>query len=144
MDTIGSDHSPAPPEMKTGANFFRVWGGISGAQHTLSLLLTEAQNHGAALPPISNMLSRNVAERFSLPGTKGRIEVGCDADLALVDLMSEFEVRTEDLFYRHRQTPYASRRLRGQVARTLLHGRTIFRDGKFVATPAGRLLKPQR
>ena len=27
---IGSDHSPAPPEMKTDPNFFKVWGGISG------------------------------------------------------------------------------------------------------------------
>src|SRR5207302_1824972 len=27
--TIGSDHSPAPPDMKTSTNFFKVWGGIS-------------------------------------------------------------------------------------------------------------------
>src|SRR5436190_4863254 len=27
--TIGSDHSPAPPDMKTSSNFFKVWGGIS-------------------------------------------------------------------------------------------------------------------
>src|SRR5205085_2888137 len=29
VTTIGSDHSPAPPEMKQRDNFFDVWGGIS-------------------------------------------------------------------------------------------------------------------
>ena len=145
VDTIGSDHSPSPPGMKTDANFFKVWGGISGVQHTLPLLLTDGHvQRRVGLPLISNLLSRNVAGRFGLPKTKGRIEVGCDADLALVDLQSEVVVRLEELFYRHKQTPYAGRKLRGRVVRTLLRGRTIFRDGIIVATPAGRLLKPQR
>jgi allantoinase len=145
VDTIGSDHSPAPPAMKMDANFFKVWGGVSGAQHTLPLLLTEGHfKHGATLSVISKLLSQNVAARFALPKTKGKIEIGCDADLALVDLNSEFEVRPEDLFYRHKQTPYAGRRLRGHVVRTLLRGKTIFHDGKCVAPPSGRLIKPQR
>ncbi len=177
VDTIDSDHSPSPPGMKTDANFFQVWGGISGVQHTLPLLLTKLV--GQAPPPVSSLasapacssadrgacwtmtgegtspttavlshlsdlLSRNVATRFALPPTKGRIEAGCDADLALVDLRAEFEVKREELFYRHQQTPYAGRKLRGRIVRTLLRGRTIFHDGKIVATPAGRLLKPQR
>lgn len=144
ISTIGSDHSPAPPGMKTDANFFKVWGGISSVQHTLPLLLTEADHQGAALPLISNLLARNVSQRFALPRTKGRIEVGCDADLTLVGLNRAFEVCLEDLHYQHQQTPYAGRTLRGQVSRTLLRGRTIYHDGKFVAPPAGRLIKPTR
>jgi allantoinase len=145
VDTIGSDHSPSPPDMKTAANFFEAWGGIPGVQHTLPLLLTEAHfRRNATFPLISNLLSHNVAARFALPKTKGKIEIGCDADFALVDSNSEFEVRLDELFYRHKQTPYVGRRLRGKVVRTLLRGQTIFRDGKIVATPAGRLLKPQR
>ncbi|HEY0552084.1 MAG TPA: amidohydrolase family protein, partial [Verrucomicrobiae bacterium] len=145
VDTIGSDHSPSPPDMKMGRNFFKVWGGISGAQHTLPLLLTEGHfRHGAALSLLSKLVSQNVAARFALPKTKGKIEIGCDADLALVDLGREHEVQLNDLFYRHKQTPYAGRRLRGRVVRTLLRGQTIYHDGKIIATPAGRLLKPQR
>ena len=44
LTTVGSDHSPSPPEMKENANFFKVWGGISGAQHALPILLTEAHS----------------------------------------------------------------------------------------------------
>ena len=141
--TIGSDHSPAPPEMKTDANFFKVWGGISGAQHTLPLLITEGQvKRGVALPLLSRLLSFNVARRFGLPARKGSIAVGADADLALVDLGAEFTVEPQDLFYRHRQSPYVGRTLRGRVRQTFLRGRLLFKDGKIIAQPLGELVKP--
>jgi methionine synthase II (cobalamin-independent) len=43
IDVIASDHSPAPPSMKevTNGDFFKAWGGISGAQSTLNIMLTE-------------------------------------------------------------------------------------------------------
>jgi allantoinase len=157
--TIGSDHSPSPPEMKRGTNFFKIWGGISGVQHTLPLLLTEwsaglrpgslgasdgsAPDRRSALQVIAALTSFKVAERFKLPPDKGRITVGADADLALVDLNARFTVRAEDLLYRHRQSPYVGRALTGRVVRTILRGQTIFRDGKIVSPPMGQFVKPQ-
>ena len=143
VDTIGSDHSPSPPGMKTDANFFKVWGGISGVQHTIPLLLTEMPQRKIDLTQISQLLSANVARRFHLP-RKGRIAEHADADLALIDLSPSFEVETADLFYKHKQTPYTGRRLRGKVVRTFLRGKTIFQDGKIVAKDGGRLVKPIR
>jgi allantoinase len=136
--TIGSDHSPAPPEMKMAADFFQVWGGISGAQHLLALMITRGMEPGA----LARAVSGNVAKRFGLPATKGRIAVGCDADLSIIDLHGEFEVKRENLFYRHRQSPYIGRRLRGATRRTLLRGRTVFHDGRIVGSPIGRLIRP--
>ena len=68
IDLVASDHSPAPPEMKTDANFFKVWGGIAGVQHTLTLLIHEGHAR-RCLPSttISRLLSSNVANRFRLP-----------------------------------------------------------------------------
>jgi len=142
--TIGSDHSPSPPDMKRNYNFFKVWGGISGVQHTLPLLLTEGNviRH-LPLQFISDLLSANVARRFKIPG-KGKIEVGYDADFALVDLKASFAVAKEDLFYRHKQSPYIGRALTGRVVRTILRGKTIFKDGKVVSPPMGRLIKPHQ
>src|SRR5262249_13971122 len=37
VDFVASDHSPSPPGMKQSADFFKVWGGISGVQTTLGL-----------------------------------------------------------------------------------------------------------
>ncbi len=147
VDTIGSDHSPSPPNMKVNENFFKVWGGISGAQHTLSLLLSREHAETQArlpLPLVGRLLSRNVAHRFKLPAAKHGIEMGADADLAVVNLNQSFEVKSQELMYRHKQTPYAGRTLRGRVVRTILRGKMIFLDGKIVAKPAGRLVKPLR
>ena len=143
LTTVGSDHSPSPPDMKQNANFFKVWGGISGAQHALSILLTEA-HHKRAVPLtlISGLLSGNVAKRFNLPATKGRIAIGADADFALVNLGRSFDVQEDELFYRHPDTPHLDRRLRGRVVRTILRGRTVFNDCDIVAQPPGRLIRP--
>jgi allantoinase len=143
VTTLGSDHSPSPPSMKTGENFFEIWGGISGIQHTLPLLITEGSKHPKfALSSIAALASANVAHRFRLPKSKGRIEPGADADLALVDLDHSFSVEEGDLLYRHRQTPYLGRRLTGRVVRTILRGRTIFLDGRIVSQPTGQFIRP--
>ena len=41
IQTVGSDHSPSPPEMKTSKDFFASWGGIAGVQHGFQLLMNE-------------------------------------------------------------------------------------------------------
>jgi allantoinase len=139
VDTIGSDHSPAPPEMKAGDDFFGAWGGISGVQSTLRALLTL----DLPLPLVVRLLSANVARRFRLPA-KGGISIGSDADLTLVDLSVRQPMRAEELLDRHRASPYVGRLFRGVVTRTLVRGRTVFRDGAAVGEPVGRFVRPAR
>ncbi len=143
LPMVVSDHSPAPAEMKQDANFFRVWGGISGCQSLLQLLLTNGyeQRH-LPLPLVAALTSANIARRFGLSSNKGQLALGTDADLAFVDLREHEEVTAEKLFYRHRHSPYIGKMLRGRVVRTILRGQTIFLDGKIMSRPLGRLLKP--
>lgn len=138
VQTIGSDHSPAPMAMKTAPDFFKVWGGISGAQHLLALLF----DLGLDAERISCAASENVADRFLLSGLKGRIDIGLDADLVLFDPHAETKVTMESLQYRHRHTPYLDRVLRGRIRRTLLRGRTVALDGRPSGEPGGQLLTP--
>jgi allantoinase len=134
--------------MKRGTNFFKVWGGIPGVQHTLPLLITawrercSESSQGSALQAIARLTSFNVAERFKLPPTKGRIALGAEADLVLVDLKSQCTVRREELRDRHQQSPYVGRALTGCVVRTILRGRTLCQDGRLVAPSGGWLVKP--
>jgi allantoinase len=133
--TIGSDHSPSPPEMKQRDNFFEVWGGISGAQHLLSLLVGK-------IPPeqLAKLTNENIAQRFAI-AEKGGIAVGKDADLSIVDL-NEFDlVARQSLHYRHKQSPYLGRKL-PRISRTILRGQTIYHDGKVAAQPIGRFVRP--
>jgi allantoinase len=123
VDLLASDHSPSPAAMKEGDDFFGIWGGISGCQSLLAVVLTEAL-------PLELVTSRP-AERFRLPG-KGRLEPGFDADLVLVEPDAEWELTADDLRYRHRHSPYVGRRFRGRVVRTLLRG----------GAERGRLVRP--
>ncbi len=140
---IASDHSPAPPEMKQGDDFFTIWGGISGCQHLLGLMLDAGHfDRDLALPLLAAQLAANAARRFAIPH-KGRIAPGYDADLALVDLAGTTAITPDALHYRHRHTPYAGRTLRGRVVRTLVHGQTVYADGVFAGEPVGRLVTPE-
>lgn len=140
---VTSDHSPAPAEMKTDANFFQVWGGISGCQSLLQLLLTEGyEKRSLPLPRIASLTSENIARRFGLLARKGRLALGMDADIALVNMQSRERLQTNDLFYRHKHSPYVDRMLRGKIMRTLVRGKTVFLEGKIVSPPLGQLLTP--
>jgi allantoinase len=140
---VTSDHSPCPPEMKAGDDVFRAWGGINGCQSMLNVML-DAGHHERGLPleEISALTSGKVARRFGF-SDKGRLEVGADADLVLVDLGSRFTLREADLLYRHKMSPFAGRKFRGNVVRTLVRGATVFREG-VVSEPIGRFIRPDR
>ncbi|PSR21534.1 MAG: allantoinase AllB [Sulfobacillus acidophilus] len=133
IDIIASDHSPAPESLKriTG-NFFEGWGGISGAQSTLNVLLTEGfHRKRVSLQSIVRLMATNPARRFRLKG-KGHISVGYDADLALVDLNETFTLRAQDLFYRHKHSPYVGKNFRGKVKTTIVGGQVIFDADKIM------------
>lgn len=142
LPMVASDHSPAPATMKQESDFFRIWGGISGCQSLFQLMLTEGYTaRDLSLPTIAQVTSGYAARRFGLPG-KGSIAIGMDADLALVDLGAERTLQAEDLFYRHRHSPYVGMLMRGRIVRTLVRGTTVYHDGKIVSEPVGKLVTP--
>lgn len=139
VSTIGSDHSPSPWPMKDRENFFQAWGGISGCQHLLPLLL----DAGISFETISRLTSANVAARFGL-SEKGEIAIGKDADFTVVDLAAEGSVTAESLHYRHKHSPYVGQRLRGRIVHTYLRGQPLVVDGKLVGLRPGKFLRPQK
>lgn len=143
LPMVASDHSPAPPSMKTDPNFFKIWGGISGSQSTLPLMLTEGYTRrNLPLPLIASVTSGYVARRFALTPRKGMLAPGVDADLALIDLGVSWTLQAEELLYRHRQSPYIGRTFQGKIVRTLVRGTTVYQNGQIVSAPIGRLLRP--
>jgi allantoinase len=143
VQIVGSDHSPAPPEMKSG-DFKRAWGGVAGVQSTLTALLDRGY-HQRALPleRIASLLTGEPARRFRIAG-KGGIETGMDADVVLVDLGERWTLRAEDLLQRHRISPYVGVEFRGRVRRTIRRGETIYMDGRITAQSQGRFVRPER
>lgn len=145
VDTIASDHSPCPwADKEPGLdNIWRAWGGISGVQSLLPVLLTEGV-HKRSLPltDLVRMTSANPARLFGLYPRKGSLLPGSDADFVVVDLDREWELSADELFYKHKHSPYVGARFKGLVRRTVVRGETVYEDGQIVAQPGyGQLLR---
>lgn len=149
FDVIASDHSPCPPELKfkEGLSFFEAWGGISGAQSSLELMLDEGwRKRGIPLPRLAAVLSKGPAERFGLYPRKGEIRIGADADMAVLDPNGAYTLSAEHLQYRHKHSPYVGRTLGCRVAATYVRGRLVYTpDAGVIAAGGGKaLLEPVR
>lgn len=126
IDLIGSDHSPSPITMKRG-HLFEAWGGISGAQTTLNILLEEGYwQRNIPLETIVKLTSSNPARRFHLYPAKGCLEVGSDADITVIDLKPTFILKKEQLFYKHAHSPFIGKKLRGKVLSTYVAGQCVY------------------
>jgi len=146
IDTLGSDHSPSPPEMKISEDFFAIWGGIAGCQHAFPLALAEwcARSGLDGFSRFAAMTATNVADRFGIGRAKGRIAEGFDADIALVDAAGSVKITPEKLFYRHAVSPYIGSELRAVIKGTWVRGRAVYRNERFLGLGQGRLLTPDQ
>jgi allantoinase len=140
---VSSDHAPAPWPVKEHADFFAAWGGISGCQSTLAILLEAMGRRRVTLNAVVGAAGANAAKRFGLAG-KGALEIGYDADLALIDLAATWTLESERLHYRHRHSPFVGMPMRGEVRHVYSRGRAVIRDSEIVGEARGKLLRPDR
>jgi allantoinase len=146
IDLIATDHSPAPPAVKSlgAGDFVAAWGGIASLQLGLCAVWTGAESRGIALERLATWLASAPAKLAGLDDRKGAIAPGCDADFVFFDPEATTVVNPSTLFHRHPITPYAGMRLRGRIHRTMLRGEMVFDEGHFPPASAGRPLLHRR
>ena len=105
------------------------------------LLGEGVHKRGLSLQRVAELISAAPARLFNLYPRKGTIQLGSDADLTVVDLDLEREVRWQELQSYADYTLWEGQRLRGWPVLTISRGRVVARDGKFLGTPGhGRYL----
>lgn len=127
IQTIGSDHSPSLPSMKSGPRLVSCWGGISGAQHGALLFLQAMRERRAPWQQISTLLSARPADIFGIRA-KGILATGRDADVVLLRAVEPRAIDAAGLFTRHRLSPYAGMDLRWEIWSTLVRGRIVYKS----------------
>jgi allantoinase len=136
IDLVVTDHSPCTAELKRFdvGDFGLAWGGIAGLQLGLSSVWTQARRRGVPLTDVVRWMAQRPADLVGL-STKGRIDVGADADLCVFAPDEVFAVDAERLHHRNPVSAYHGSSLTGVVRRTWLRGVPITGE-----RPTGALL----
>ncbi len=139
IDFVVTDHSPCTPALKgrERGDFTEAWGGIASLQLGLSSVWSEASRRGVTLPTLSRWMSSAPARFAGLSTRKGAIAPGHDADLVAWDPDAEFTLTPERLHFKHKNSPYVGRVLKGEVRSTWLRGQRVYEGGRFSERPAG-------
>ena len=138
VDTVVSDHSPCPPDLKRFdlGDFGVAWGGIASLQLGLPAVWTEARHRGFTLCDVMRWMAERPAAIAGMQ-RRGHIALGYHADFCVFAPDDAFVVDPVRLHHRHSVTPYAGRALAGVVRNTWLRGHKITDDDG----PMGRLLR---
>jgi dihydropyrimidinase len=139
IDTAGSDHCQER-SMTTGEFAPDGQGysyGIAGIGARLPLLLSRGLARGIPIERLTEIACANPARAFGHYPRKGVLAPGSDADLLIWDPRAETTIAADTFDDGTGDSVYRGERLSGRVRDVLLGGRTLVRDGRYVAERAG-------
>jgi len=136
---VSSDHAPSTRGQKSQGDLWTAPFGLPGLDTTFPLLLDAALCGRISLNDVVRFYSEHPARRYGLR-RKGSLSVGADADLVLVDPAASWTLADDRIVSKAGWTPYADRRLQGEVVRTYLRGREIASNGAVRDPLLGRFL----
>lgn len=123
IDAIASDHAPHDQDSKR-LPFEQAAFGAVGLETLFPLTLELVHNGYLPLLDALARLSTTPAKMLGLPG--GRLQRGAPADLVLFDPDKPWLIEEKKLRSKSKNSPYDTRPVQGQVARTIVGGRTVF------------------
>ncbi|MCA9153745.1 MAG: dihydroorotase [Planctomycetales bacterium] len=130
IQVIATDHAPHTLEEKALPHP-KCPSGLPAVENSLALLLNQASLGRCTYEQIVHWMCDAPARVWDIVG-KGRIEIGYDADLVLVDPRLQRTIRDEEQLTKCRWSPWHGVTLTGWPIRTWVHGREVYRfeDGK--------------
>lgn len=142
LDCIATDHAPHTLTEKAQP-YPHSPSGMPGVETALPLMLTAAQQGRCTLAQVMGWMCELPPRLYGIP-YKGRIEVGYDADLILVDLDRPRLVKREDLETKCGWSPFEGWSLVGWPQWVWVNGQAAMRQGILDDTVRGLPLRYQR
>lgn len=139
VDIIATDHAPHTREEKE-KDYWEAPSGVPGVEMMLPILLNVVNDEGMEISEVVKLCCQRPAELFGLK-TKGRVEVGYDADVIVVDMDKEMEFKDEDALTKCGWSPYSGSTYKGWPVMTFVGGRLACKDRQPVGEPQGQECK---
>ncbi|MBB5073597.1 dihydroorotase [Bartonella callosciuri] len=139
IDVLGSDHAPHTLEEKR-QTYPASPSGMTGVQTTTAVMLTHVNAGKISLERFVDLTSHGPSRIFGI-SCKGRITVGYDADLTIVDLKREEIITNTLIGSRAGWTPYDGKKVKGWPIGTIIRGMRVMWEGEIVTPSQGEPVK---
>jgi dihydroorotase len=124
VDVIATDHAPHTAEDKiAGAP------GMSGLETAFSVCYTKlVKESNISLNKLSELMSKRPGELMGW--NKGKIEIGYQGDLVLVDTESEYTIDSKEFASKGKNTPFNGIKVFGEILITIKGGQIVYKNIK--------------
>ncbi|MDP3745825.1 MAG: dihydroorotase [Phenylobacterium sp.] len=134
-DVLGSDHAPHTKDEKARP-YPASPSGMPGVQTLVPLMLTHVAEGRLSLERFVDLTSHGANRLFGM-ADKGRLAVGYDADITIVDLKARRTITHEMMATRAGWTPFDGFEAKGWPKATIIRGEVVMRDDEVVAEGRG-------
>jgi len=141
VDILGSDHAPHEKDKKA-LPYPESPSGMPGTQTLLPLMLDQVNKGLLSLERLVDLTSAGPARLFNIAG-KGRLAVGYDADLTLVDLRKKWVIDDDWLQSKCGWSPFSGRELVGKPVGTFVRGKKVMWQGVLAQQATGQPMRFQ-
>lgn len=135
VDVLGSDHAPHTREEKEHP-YPESHSGMTGVQTLVPVMLNHVNAGHLSLTRLVDLTSHGPARLFGIRG-KGRLAVGYDADLTIVDMKRTETITHNWIQSRSRWTPYDGMQVKGWPVGTFVRGRCVAWNGDILGPADG-------
>ena len=139
VDILGSDHAPHTRDEKAKP-YPGSPSGMAGVQTLVPLMLDHVNAGRLSLHRFVDLTGAGPARLFGI-ARKGRLAVGYDADITVVDLKRRETITNEWMASRAGWTPYHGVTVTGWPVGTLVRGARVMWEGELVAPATGEAVR---
>ncbi len=136
VDVLGSDHAPHTREEKDHA-YPASHSGMTGVQTLVPIMLDHVNAGRLTLERFVDLTSHGPNRLFGMRG-KGRIAMGYDADLTIVDMKKRHVIHNADVQSKAGWTPYDGVSVQGWPVGTIVRGARVMWEGSIIGPAAGQ------